>query len=217
LAVFVLTVSINYYARGKPVSEAKKGTSDRILDAALELFVQEGFEETPMDAVAERAGVAKGTLYYHYKSKEGIVDALVERYASEMKAKIEPLLADSTLDFANKYESLAKTLSAYNHATLSRLHKIRRVDIHQKTALAAIQTITPLCVRLIEDGARAGACKAEGVREFVEIHVAASQFLLDPEYGRERLAARAEALDRLSEIILGLQPGTLKAHGWTGK
>lgn len=196
------------------MSDEKKSTTDRILDAALDLFVTDGFETTPMDAVAERAGVAKGTLYYHYKSKEGIVDALVARYAAEMKAQIEPLLDDKAQDFSQKYENLAKKLTAYNRATLSRLHKMRHVDIHQKTTLAAINTLTPLCVRLIEDGARAGVCTSEGVREFVEIHVTASQFLLDPEYGRERLAARAEALDRLSEMFLGMKPGSLKAHDW---
>jgi AcrR family transcriptional regulator len=199
------------------VSEEKKSTADRILDAALDLFENDGFESTPMDAVAERAGVAKGTLYYHYDSKEGIVDALVKRYAAGLEAEIEPILKDTGKNFSQKYESLAKALSAYNRVTLSRLHKMRHVDIHQKTTLAAIQTLTPLCIRLIEDGAREGACKTEGIREFVEIHVTASQFLLDPEYGRDRLAARAEALDRLSEMFLGLKPGSLKGHDWMVK
>ncbi|NLG25845.1 MAG: TetR/AcrR family transcriptional regulator [Clostridiales bacterium] len=41
----------------------------QIMDAAAELFAKNGFEATSMDEVADKAGVAKGSLYYHFKGK----------------------------------------------------------------------------------------------------------------------------------------------------
>ena len=49
----------------------------RILDAAREVFVQNGFAQTPMSLVAERAGVGKGTLYEYFSSKEDLFAHLV--------------------------------------------------------------------------------------------------------------------------------------------
>ncbi|MGB9079563.1 MAG: helix-turn-helix domain-containing protein, partial [Terracidiphilus sp.] len=48
-------------------------TGTRILDAALALFRQEGFDNATMRGIAEKAGVATGAAYYYYPSKDAIV------------------------------------------------------------------------------------------------------------------------------------------------
>src|SRR3954463_14624166 len=50
-------------------------TSERIVAAASKLFYSEGIRRVSMDAVAEKAGVTKRTLYYHFKSKDDLVAA----------------------------------------------------------------------------------------------------------------------------------------------
>lgn len=54
------------------------GTKRAILDAALELAATRGITGTTMDDVAERAGVAKGSLYYNFSSKDQLFEALLE-------------------------------------------------------------------------------------------------------------------------------------------
>ncbi len=49
-----------------------------ILDAALALFVERGYHGTAVPAIAERAGVAAGTIYHHFASKEALVNALFQ-------------------------------------------------------------------------------------------------------------------------------------------
>lgn len=58
-------------------------TRERILDAALELFRERGFEETTMRAIAESAGVAVGNAYYYFRAKEYLVQAFYERTHDE--------------------------------------------------------------------------------------------------------------------------------------
>ncbi len=49
---------------------------EKILAAALELFVEKGLQATPMSAVARRAGTGMGTIYHHFESKEELVNAI---------------------------------------------------------------------------------------------------------------------------------------------
>lgn len=64
-------------------------SSGRILDAALQLFSDKGYEGTSTREICERAGITKPTLYYFYKSKEGVYRELVRRTVVEMVVLVE--------------------------------------------------------------------------------------------------------------------------------
>lgn len=51
-------------------------TRERILDVALDLFTEKGFDRTSLREIAERLGVTKAALYYHFASKDDILMAL---------------------------------------------------------------------------------------------------------------------------------------------
>ena len=70
-------------AKSKPTRVRK----EEILNAAQELFVSKGYEQTTTVDIMNAVGIAKGTLYYHFTSKEEILDALVERMGRRMIAK----------------------------------------------------------------------------------------------------------------------------------
>lgn len=74
-----------------PTAKAGK-TRDRILQAALALFRQEGFESATMREVAEKAGVATGAAYYYYPSKEAIVMDFYRLSFEQMQPKLEAAL-----------------------------------------------------------------------------------------------------------------------------
>src|SRR6202044_2561994 len=67
-------------------------TRTRILEAALGVFRERGFERATMRDVAAAAGVAVGAAYYYFESKDAIVMAFYERSQSEMRPQIEALL-----------------------------------------------------------------------------------------------------------------------------
>jgi AcrR family transcriptional regulator len=77
----------------KTTSKAEE-TGLRILDAALELFRQEGFDTATMRDIARKAGVATGAAYYYYPSKDAIVMGFYQRSNAEMQLKIEAALSD---------------------------------------------------------------------------------------------------------------------------
>jgi AcrR family transcriptional regulator len=63
-------------------------TRVRIQQVALELFAEQGYERTSLREIAERLGVTKAALYYHFKSKEDIVRSFTEDYFSRLDALI---------------------------------------------------------------------------------------------------------------------------------
>lgn len=63
-------------------------TRDAILDAALATFAERGFHGTAMPVLARRAGVASGTPYRHFESKEALVNAVYRRCKSELNAAL---------------------------------------------------------------------------------------------------------------------------------
>lgn len=72
----------------KTKAEAEKTRQD-LLDAALEIFYHNGVTNTSLQAIAEQAGVTRGALYWHFKNKEDLFDALFERHFSPFMQQIE--------------------------------------------------------------------------------------------------------------------------------
>ncbi len=63
-------------AKRRALAHEANSTRERILDAALELFVTQGYDGTSLRQIAEQLGVTKAALYYHFESKEDILLAL---------------------------------------------------------------------------------------------------------------------------------------------
>ena len=79
-----------------PTADSDK--REAILDAALTLFAERTFDGTPVPLVAETAGVAAGTIYRYFPSKEALVNALYRRWKGEMqRTLVEAVAGGSTV------------------------------------------------------------------------------------------------------------------------
>jgi len=70
-----------------------RDTRERILDAAESVVVERGVAALSLDAAAAAAGVSKGGLLHHFRSKESLLSALVERMTAEMRAGFDAFVA----------------------------------------------------------------------------------------------------------------------------
>lgn len=71
-------------------------TKEKILTAALMLFIEKGFHETPTSLISKEAGVATGTLFHHYPTKEELINSLYlsckDRLVSAMMSGVQEQL-----------------------------------------------------------------------------------------------------------------------------
>lgn len=87
-----------------------------ILDAALDIFAAEGFAAARLDEVAERAGVAKGTIYLSFKDKEDLFEQILVSAIAPILAQAAALSARQDLTFD---EVLAQLFSYFQTQVLS--------------------------------------------------------------------------------------------------
>jgi len=66
----------------------------QILNAALQLFVERGYEDSSVDEIARVAGLSKGSIYWYFKSKLDILFSLTDRFVEESQAEVVRLAAD---------------------------------------------------------------------------------------------------------------------------
>jgi AcrR family transcriptional regulator len=103
------------------VPQAHSATIDRLFSAAVELLGERGYAGATIDDIVERAGIAKGTVYYHFRSKSELVSALLDdglrRLAASFRSEIEgaqggapaqraPVHAE--LAYIERYQAFAK-------------------------------------------------------------------------------------------------------------
>lgn len=77
-----------------------------ILEAALHVFAERGFEAARLDDVAKRAGVAKGTLYLYFKDKEALFEDVVRSAVSPVLERLKELATEPDVPFDKVVEAL---------------------------------------------------------------------------------------------------------------
>lgn len=73
-------------------------TRDRILDAAEDVFNESGYSNTTLNEIAEAAGVTRGAIYWHFKNKEDLFQAMCLRIRVPMDALIEGIVEKGVND-----------------------------------------------------------------------------------------------------------------------
>jgi AcrR family transcriptional regulator len=86
-------------------------TRSRVQKVALELFAEQGYEKTSLREIAERLGVTKAALYYHFKSKEDIVHSFTDDYFAGLDhlldwAKEQPRTDEARREILDRYVSV---------------------------------------------------------------------------------------------------------------
>jgi AcrR family transcriptional regulator len=115
---------MNTLASTKPRTRDPEGKRARILDAALTLFAEGGYEATSTSSIAKLAGVSEGTVFHHFGSKQGLLAAVATRYGQ--------------LVVQNMFESVATQGPIDVRAMMERLFDFaeRHGRIHQVIAMA---------------------------------------------------------------------------------
>jgi AcrR family transcriptional regulator len=69
--------------------DASDTTRDRIRAVAVELFTEQGYEKTSLREIADRVGITKASLYYHFPSKQALLLAIVEPFLADWTAVVD--------------------------------------------------------------------------------------------------------------------------------
>ena len=199
------------------VKEAEERRNE-ILDVADRLFSQKGFEGTSTNDILEEVGIARGTLYYHFKSKEDIMDALIERYNKQILQAAQMVAQQKEVPILVRMVQVVQSmkLSQYksdSEALIKQIHKPQNVLMHQKIQRMIIKSITPILAHLVQEGITQGLFHTSVPYECVEMLMIYATTLFDGEIielTEEEKFSRMEAMLTNMERMLGCESGFLK-------
>lgn len=121
-------------------------TKQLIIDAALELFSVQGFEATSVGQIADAVGIRKSSLYSHFKSKEEILNTLLESLSEEYE-KNSPLANSSAERNAAAFSTEAiitqvqgQLLFLLHDAHISKVRKLLTIEQFRNPEISKMQT-----------------------------------------------------------------------------
>jgi len=188
---------------------------NEILDAADELFGQKGFDGTSTNDILEKVGIARGTLYYHFKSKEDIMDALIERYNSQILGSAKEIASNKNIPV---HERIVRVVMALNISggngkeIIDHIHKPQNALMHQKIQKVIINGLPPILTEIIREGIEQGLFSTPYPYECMEMIVAYTNTVFDDDMvdlTDEERAARIPAFIFNVERLLGVESGSL--------
>lgn len=179
------------------VKEAEERKQE-ILDAAERLFASKGFDNTSISNILEETGIARGTLYYHFKSKEELLDAVIERMIEGMTVRAKEIADRREIPVLQRFTMMIMVFhvsSDVQKEILLQVHKPQNALMHQKMQKSLFFRITPLITALIEEGIAQGICQTDYPAEAVEMTFLYANTVFDDltEYGEEEKQRKIEA------------------------
>ncbi len=184
-----------------------------IIAAARELFQTKAYAKTTMRDVMEKLGIAKGTIYHYFKSKEKLLEAVVENIIEEDIAHKQALLKETPGNALEKLRVLvtAGSLPEDHGEILEHLHHPGNVGMHTRLLAIAIERQAPLYESLFRQGCEEGVFQTEHPLESAEFILAGIQLLTDVglhPWAQEDLVRRAMAFPALVEAQLKAPAGS---------
>ncbi len=106
-----------------PTRQSRADETRRLLlDAAQDVFAERGYHQAGMDQIVQAAERSKGAAYFHFPSKRDIFEAVLQRLADRLEAKVEKALAGQPAAVARLQIALGAVLETFtNHRRMARL------------------------------------------------------------------------------------------------
>ncbi len=195
----------------------KKATERRadIVNAARSLFLSKDYEKTTMQDVMESLGIAKGTIYHYFDSKEELLEAVVKDIVDKNFEEMQMRLKQINGNALEKIQALAETgsIAEDNKPILEQLHKPGNETLHLRLLVETLAKQAPLYASLIQQGCSEGIFKTDSSLECAELILSGIQFMTDTgiyPWKPEDIARRISAFPKLIEQLLQAPPNSFQ-------
>ncbi|MBA7591794.1 hypothetical protein ES708_33960 [subsurface metagenome] len=132
---------------------------NELLDAAQELFFTKGYKQTSIESIIKKIGVAKGTFYYYFKSKEDLLEKLSYKMSKKILEEVKKIVEKNDLnaiDKLNKAYAVAGSVKLENIELLKVLLKAfyndRNLFFRHKMFMSSMEILAPEFSKIIRQG-----------------------------------------------------------------
>jgi AcrR family transcriptional regulator len=189
--------------------------TNEILDAADQLFFTKGYHATTINDIAKKMGVAQGMLYYYFKSKEDVLETLLDRHASSLISEIKSIICLNN----SPSEKIALTVSAVLHKAsykdgllLNMLYDAQNLHLKVQLFHQLELAFSPWLLQIIEEGISNQDFCVSHPPTAVDYILVIVDFLSEALYQKtsaDILSFRLKMAEELIEKALGAQEKTI--------
>ena len=187
----------------------KKGERRKqdLLNIAYRMFIEKGYENTSVDDIITEAGIAKGTYYYYFESKEATLEAVIEM----MIEKAENIAKAALMNPVPIPQKLASVVYAFQPnkdeiVIADVLERKENIVMHDKIGKKIVEVAVPILSDIVREGIAQGIFACTNVEERVKMLLIMSQNMFDyGAYSNKDIEVYVDMLEK----SLGAKEGTM--------
>ena len=150
----------------------KKGEKRKkeLLKIAYDMFLTQGYENTRVDEIIEKANIAKGTYYYHFQSKEQMLEEVIDMMIDN-EAKMAKQVIGMDISVPQKIVGILTSIkpTEAEQPIKNTLFQPENVLMHHKVRKKLIDVLIPLLSEVINEGVNEGIFECENIPERVKM------------------------------------------------
>lgn len=183
-----------------------------LVKKAYELFISKGYENTSVDDIIASAGIAKGTYYYHFESKEQMLEEVVNMMIDEGVQRAKQVLQlDLKLEEKLVYTILALRVTPEEQSVQNTIHANENIILHKKINDRIIEEAVPILSEIAREAKKEGLFKLDdNIEERVRMTLILSNEMFDNDEANE---SKVSVFIDILEKIYGAKTGSLSFIG----
>ncbi len=194
--------------------KAPEERREEIVETADRLFRQHGYANCSVEMIIREIGVAKGTYYYYFKSKQDILEAIVERTLGRIVDMAKGVADDPSLSAMQKMQALLENSQIGDGDSLEvaeMLHLPENRELHELTNVQTVLQLSPFLAQIVEQGIAEGVFDVDRPLETIQFLFTGAQFLTDGGlfgFSPAEVRSRRLVTQTIIEKTLGAEPGS---------
>lgn len=188
----------------------KKGERRKLelLQIAYKMFISKGYENTSVDDIIQEAGIAKGTYYYYFESKEQTLEEVISMMIDK-EIETAKQIVSASIPVPQKMVGIITSIrpSSEEGSIEDALLRPENIIMHSKIKKQLIEKVNPLLCEVVKEGIQEGIFACDNISQRVRMMLVVSSEIFDEnDYTIEDI----EVFIDMTEKLLGAKSGTME-------
>lgn len=186
-----------------------------ILETAERLFITKGYTKTTVNDILKEIGIAKGTFYHYFKSKEEVMDEIIMRIIKADVTKAKAIVSNPNIPVLEKLFRVLMEQSPKSgdvkDKMIEQFHQPNNAEMHQKSIVQSIIHLSPVLAEILEQGIAEGIFSTPYPQETIELLLSSAQVIFDEglfQWKPEEMMRRVKAYIKMMEVSVGAKQGS---------
>ena len=146
------------------ITKEPEERKQEILDTAMRLFYEKGYEKTSIADIAKTIGVAQGLCYRYFPSKEALFDSAIEQYADELVSHFSVPSSHDKMTLKELIETMPIMVETEDSSYYKTLHVVENKKFHDQLMLKVCEKLSKVVAKLLGHAKEKGEISIDDTR-----------------------------------------------------